>query len=124
MNIGIFWIHKETVLGTAEDGSHGFKGYGGLVDSNFDHVHVWGNLALKKQFPELKNMDYEQVTRGRVLFSTTQNKHIVYMDKALFTPLIKQKIADFFGFNISQVLWKKDPHYNTGQDELSHLFDD
>ena len=69
-------------------------------------------------------MDYEQVTRGRVLYSTAQDKHIVYMDKTLFTPSIKQKIADFFGFNIRNALWKKDPHYNTDQDELSHLFDD
>ena len=124
MKIGIFWVYKDTVLGIAEDSSEGFKGYGGLVDSNFDHVRVWENLELKKQFPELKNMDYEQVTRGRVLYSTTQNKHIVYMDKALFTQTIKQKIADFFGFNISNALWKKDPHYNTDQDELNHLFDD
>ena len=54
MKIGIFWVHKETVLGIAENSSQGFKGYGGLIDSNFDHVHVWENLELRKQFPEKK----------------------------------------------------------------------
>ena len=94
------------------------------MDSNFDHVNVWETLELKKQFPELKNMEYEQIPRGRILFSIKQRKHIIYMDKTLFEVDIKQKIADFFNINLNQVMWKKDPYYNTNQDELSCLFDD
>lgn len=124
MKIGIFWFYKNTVLGIAEDISQGFKGYNGLIDSNFDHVNVWETLELKKQFPELKNMEYEQIPRGRILYSSKQSKHIIYMDKILFEPDIKQKIADFFNINLNQIMWKKDPHYNTNQDELNCLFDD
>ncbi|WP_026470615.1 hypothetical protein [Alkanindiges illinoisensis] len=109
MNIGIFWVYKNTVLGIPEDISQGFKGYNGLIDSNFDHVSIWENLELKKQFPELKNLEYEQIPRGRILFSIKQNNHIIYMDKTLFESNIKQKIAEFFDFNINQVIWKKDP---------------
>ena len=69
-------------------------------------------------------MDYEQIPRGRILYSSKQNKHIIYMDKILFEPDIKQKAADFFNINLNQVMWKKDPHYNINQDELSRLFDD
>ncbi len=124
MKIGIFWFYKNTVLGVAEDISQGFKGYNGLIDSNFDHVNVWETLELKKQFPELKNMEYEQIPRGRILYSTKQNKHIIYMDKTLFQSPTKQKVTDFFNINLNQVMWKKDPHYTTNQDELSCLFDD
>lgn len=124
MKIGIFWVYKNTVLGITEDISQGFKGYNGLIDSNFDHVNIWEMLELKKQFLELQNMEYEQIPRGRILFSSKQNKHIIYMDKTLFESAIKQKIAEFFDVNLSQVIWKKDPHYNTNQDELSCLFDD
>lgn len=69
-------------------------------------------------------MEYEQIPRGRLLYSTKQNKHIIYMDKTLFEPNVKQKIAEFFDFNSKLSVWKKDPHYNTNQDELSRLFDD
>lgn len=107
----------------AEDISQGFKGYNGLIDSNFDHVNVWETLELKTQFTELKNMEYEQIPRGRILYSSKQNKHIIYMDKTLFDPEIKQKIAKFFNIHLKQAIWKKDPHYNTNQNELSRLFD-
>lgn len=123
MKIGIFWFYKNTVLGIAEDISQGCKGYNGLIDSNFDHVNVWETLEIKIQFPELKSMEYEQIPRGRLLYSTKQNKHIIYMDKTLFEPNVKQKIAEFFDFNSKLSVWKKDPHYNTNQDELSRLFD-
>lgn len=123
MKIGIFWFYKNTVLGIAEDISQGCKGYNGLIDSNFDHVNVWETLEIKIQFPELKSMEYEQIPRGRLLYSTKQNKHIIYMDKTLFEPNVKQKIAEFFDFNSKLSVWKKDPHYNTNQDELSSLFD-
>ena len=124
MKIGIFWLYANTVLGMAEDISQGFKGYNGLIDSNFDHINVWETLEIKIQFPELKSMEYEQIPRGRLLYSTKQNKHIIYMDKTLFEPNVKQKIAEFFDFNSKLSVWKKDPHYNTNQDELSRLFDD
>ena len=45
------------------------------------------------------------------------------MDKTLFDPEIKQKIAKFFNIHLKQAIWKKDPHYNTNQNELSRLFD-
>ena len=124
MKIGIFWFYKNTVLGIAEDICQGFKGYNGLIDSNFDHVNIWETLELKTQFPELSNMEYEQIPRGRILYSSKQNKHIIYMDKTLFELEMKQKIAEFFNINLNQASWKKDPHYNTNQDELSRLFDD
>ncbi|ONG38996.1 hypothetical protein BKE30_10940 [Alkanindiges hydrocarboniclasticus] len=108
----------------AEDISQGFKGYNGLIDSNFDHVNVWENSKLKTPFPELFNMEYEQNPRGRILYSSKQNKHIIYMDKNLFKSEIKQKISEFFNINLNQVIWKKDSHYNTNQDELNRLFND
>lgn len=123
MKIGIFWVYKNTVLGITEDISQGFKGYNGLIDSNFDHVNIWEMLELKKQFLELQNMEYEQIPRGRILFSSKQNKHIIYMDKTLFESAIKKHIAHFFNFNINQATWKKDLHYNIDQTYLNNLFD-
>lgn len=86
-------------------------------------MNVWENSELKTPFPELFNMEYEQNPRGRLLYSTKQNKHIIYMDKTLFEPNVKQKIAEFCDFSSKHSVWKKDPHYNTNQDELSRLFD-
>ena len=45
------------------------------------------------------------------------------MAKTLFEPEMKLKLAEFFDINLNQAIWKKDPHYNTSQDELNWLFD-
>lgn len=55
--------------------------------------------------------------------ASNQNKHIIYMAKTLFEPEIKSKLVKFFDINLNQAIWKKDPHYNTSQDELNRLFD-
>jgi len=122
--IGVFWFYKNTVFGCAEDTSQGFRGVAGIIDSNQNHVDIWDNLPKRTLYPELSSFEYEEIPRGRVLFSTLKNIHIVYMDKTLFTAEIKQKISCFFGFEVAHAFWKKDPHYTISKDDLSHLFDD
>lgn len=123
--IGIFWVYRGMVFGQSEPISAGTEAVVGLVDSNFDHVELWGKVSTASHvYPELAFMDYEDVARGRVLWQRKGALHRVYLDKALISPSIKAAIAAFFGFDVSQAVWKTDTHYSTSTDDIDALFGD
>ena len=123
--IGIFWVYKGVVFGKKATIAEGEAAVTGIVDSPFNHVDFWDtDTDFRRQFPELAHMEYQQVPRGRVLYQTTKEAPLVYLDKTLTTQASRDLISRFFGFPIEQASWRSDLHYTTRENELDDLFDD
>ena len=119
--VGIFWIYNGRLLKAAVAVADGLP-YGDAVHSQFDHVEFWPEL--QRRIPALRDLEYEQVPRGRVVFQGTENRFCVYMDKKLHRQHIKRVILNEFSLPRSRTDFLTDPHYTTDADELDQLFED
>ena len=112
--IGIFWVYKNTVIGKVRKLEDGEESVIGLIDSPDSHIALWEHhQCFLEQFSELHGTEYQDVPRGRVIYSTKDKKTIIYLDKALHTEQTKKIISDFFELRTANVSWKADKHYMT-----------
>jgi len=112
--IGIFWIYKDVILGRSCPLSDGVENVPGLVDSPDFHVDLWENTpGFTTPFPELVGSEYQEVPRGRVLYSLEEDESIVYMDETLHSDKYKTMVSDFFDLDLCDIRWMTDPHYTT-----------
>lgn len=111
MKIGIFWYFKNQVIGIAHHFNQSDQDSLGLIDSTYNHVECWD--TLKQSFPNLQELEYEDIPRGRVIYNTKKQNTYVYMDAKLFKTLIAKQIAAFFELDFDSIIWMKDPHYKT-----------
>lgn len=125
MKIGVFWVYQGAVFGKARPVSEGQEGVIGLVDSPDDHVTVWeGPNGYGQKFPELRSVEYQEIPRGRVLFQRDRSIPLVYLDKSLNRPAVRELIANFFGFDSNTARWRSDIHYTTHSGDLKDIFSD
>jgi hypothetical protein len=66
---------------------------------------------LRRQLPELKDKEYEQLPRGRVIFDTNKNKAIIYLDKTLLKKRKVNEVLNFFDLDFTSAVLRTDPHY-------------
>jgi hypothetical protein len=111
MKIGIFWYYQNQIIGIAHEFQKSDQDSLGLIDSPYTHVEYWE--TLRDVIPEFRNIEYEEIPRGRVIYNAKTSKSYVYMDAKLLKNNIARKVADFFELNFECVIWKKDPHYKT-----------
>ncbi len=112
--IGIFWVYKDTVIGKACEQEAGEENVPGWIDSPDSHIGLWErHQCFLAQFSELQGTEYQDVPRGRVIYSTKDKKTIIYLDKVLHTEQTKKIITDFFELRKTNILWKADKHYRT-----------
>lgn len=111
MKIGIFWYDQDRVIGIAHHFDQNDADSLGLIDSDYNHVQYWEKLRVENS--HLKNIEYEEIPRGRIIFNTKKDQPMIYMDSKLFKKSIAKKIAEFFELDFDQIIWKKDPHYRT-----------
>lgn len=119
--VGIFWVHDGKLLSAVtslDKGAH--SPYS--IDSPFDHIDYWARF--QKEQPELVQLGYEDVPRGRVLFLKEEKRFSVYMDKRLHVPRTKKLILAAFALPKTQTKFLTDPHYTTDPAELDWLFED
>lgn len=109
MSIGIFWFYDNKVIGIAHDFSLKEADSIGLIDSKYTHVDYWE--MLRRQLPELKDREYEQLPRGRVIFDTNKNKAIIYIDETLLKRRKVNEILNFFDLDFTSVVLRTDSHY-------------
>ena len=109
MSIGIFWFYDNKVIGIAHDFSLKEADSIGLIDSKYTHVDYWE--ILRRQLPELKDREYEQLPRGRVIFDTNRNKAIIYIDETLLKRRKVNEILNFFHLDFTSVVLRTDSHY-------------
>ena len=111
MKIGIFWHYENQIIGIAHDINLSDQDSLGLIDSTYTHVEYW--RILRESIQELRNIEYEEIPRGRVIYNVKTNKSYIYMDAKLFKKSIARKVATYFELNFDCIIWKKDPHYKT-----------
>lgn len=112
MKIGIFWFYKNQVLGISHEFDLNNSDSLGMIDSIYNHVSYWDEL--QNEFSELRQIEYEDIPRGRVIFDKNKNKLIIYLDKKLLIKSKVSKICDFFDaeYDVNAIL-RLDSHYKT-----------
>ena len=69
-HIGIFWVYKSTVLAKAMPLNSTEPDSLSLYDSDFSHLVEWEEHRIYLPcFPELIAVEYQEVSRGRVIYS-------------------------------------------------------
>jgi hypothetical protein len=117
--LGIFWflngklLKAETVL---EEGIENLE----AISAKGDHINVWP--ILQRQNAGVRNLEYEEVPRGRIVFMKKPKKFRVYMDKTLHTPAIKKLILAEFRLPKTRTQFFTDPHYTIDPADLDRLF--
>jgi hypothetical protein len=117
--LGIFWSFKGRLLRAQtrlEDGIDAPD----AINAKDDHVTFWP--VLQRGHPDLRNLEYEDVPRGRVVFMKKPKKFLVYMDKKLHKPTVKKLIMAEFHLPETTTVFRTDSHYTTDPDELKRLF--
>jgi len=111
LKIGIFWFYKNEVIGIAHELKISEADSLGMIDSHYEHISYWNKLRCK--YSELREIEYEEIPRGRVVFNKNKNKLIIYLDKKLLKKEIVYKIYEFFNSDKYLSILMSDPHYRT-----------
>lgn len=121
--IGVFWVYQHQVFGKTLSIEQGVESVSGLVDTDDNHVDIWEQLLATGGLPTgLAEFEYQDVPRGRAIFSQKQQKLMVYLDKVLMNKELKQEIASFFDVLAHDVIWRRDSHYSITPDDIDRLF--
>lgn len=120
-HIGIFWFFRNTLLASTIPIDQGIS-TGDNVDSPEEHVAVWPRF--QKTVPDLRDVDYECIPRGRVVYFIRERTFIVYLDTRLLKAQVKSAILKEFRLPRKQTRFCADVHYTTDPAELSRLFDE
>ncbi|MFS1424377.1 hypothetical protein [Shewanella sp. 10N.286.48.B5] len=110
--IGIFWFYQGTLICKKLLISESKEDTLGIHDSPFQHIQEWEskNIYLASH-PELLGTEYQELPRGRVVYSSRKKAFTVYGDKACLTKKAKIIIINNFKLPTENTLFKSDPHY-------------
>lgn len=117
--VGIFWWHRSRLLAVAVPLADADETKW-IIDSPVNHVHYWP--WLQRLHPGLRHLEYEEVPRGRVVFSKETKMFCVYMDAKLHRARIKTALRRTFGLTGRRVRFATDPHYTTDKTALDNLW--
>ena len=117
--VGIFWVFRGELLAAAYALRAGQE-YGDAINGLTDHVKFWPRF--QEQHRKLRDLEYQDVPRGRVLFMKPTWKFCVYMDKTLHTAKIKRAVLHHFDLPRNNTKFLMDAHYTTDPAELDRLF--
>ncbi len=111
--IGIFWVYQGVVLARPIEIIEG-ETQGDFIDSSDSHLHVWGDPdGFSRDYPELLEMPYEAVPRGRVLYEEIEDRFVIYLDECLMNDEDKTALKEAFGLSEKDCVFRSDPHYCT-----------
>lgn len=130
--IGIYWVHDGHVVGLSCPLDQAEAGIPGLLDSPFTHVDAWPSLKAQNRLPA--HIEYDELPRGRVMYQLDRKKWVVYGDGALLgcssrqeltatSSAVRRAIAELFGFEPTDAIWRHDPHYTVGKRRIDRLLD-
>lgn len=119
VKVGIFWVIDGKVYSDIEERAtnrlNEREKLSGKIDSDFEHFATW-DKELAQLFA---NADFATFPRGRVIFDTTENRHIVYADRCITVKEIEH-IENLFQTTNAKVC--RDEHYSC--DKCVTTFDD
>ena len=121
--IGIFWIYEGVVLACPIEITEG-ESQGDYIDSPDRHVDAWDDPdGFSRDHPELAEMPYEAVPRGRVLYEPGADRFVIYLDESLMNEKDETNLKQAFGLTDKNCLFKSDPHYCTDADAIRRMFE-
>jgi len=107
--IGIFWILRDESIDGYKENVESGEEYGKTVQPTYDHFTYWQKFVSR--YPELRLLEYDDIPRGRVIYSKEDNQFWIISSKSVLQrkDLIK-KILQFFEIeNPVRFIW--DEHY-------------
>lgn len=118
-NVGIFWFHRGGLLVSRVPVADGVATHN-AVDSPVDHVDYWPKL--QRRHPELREREYFEIPRGRVIYMTKPKTFHIYLNRVLIQPRIQAALLKEFGLPKRRTKFVPDGHYTTDPNELERLF--
>lgn len=107
--VGIFWFHHGELWADSVPHTHG-EAYGDYINGRNDHASYWRNL--QRISPEFKALEYDEVPRGRVLYSKPENRFVVYGSRQfLQNEAQKAEVLKEFRLPLERVVFRFDEHY-------------
>lgn len=108
VNVGIFWAIDGEVYAYFETRETNKlterEKQSGRVDSDLEHFAAWDKELAKRFF----DADFATFPRGRVMFDTNKNRHIIYADRCITVEQVVRVKGLFQTIN-AQVC--RDEHY-------------
>lgn len=121
--IGIFWAYHGAVLARPIEIIEG-EAQGDFIDSPDSHLHVWDDPdGFSRDYPELAEMPYEAVPRGRVLYEPHAERFVIYLDQRLMNAEDQAALKEAFGLTNETCRFRRDPHYCTDTDAIGRMFE-
>jgi len=108
-DVGAFYMVGDNLLSNSVKLSDGDE-YGGFINYS-SHWDLW--KALCRSYPKLKNYEYDDFPRGRVVFDKTSRKSIIYLDKKLNNPQAVDKICKEYHLGSNYEVNDEDEHYQS-----------
>ena len=89
--VGLFWYHRRRVVGDFYDLDKADL-YGDVLGPHANHYRFW--RKIQKMFPDLMDVDYEYVPRGRVLFDLVAGKFVLISSAQIISSNTAGKAAN------------------------------
>ncbi len=107
--VGIFWLYQQKLLKSAVPLADGME-YGEFINGPTGHYEYWGKAS--NRIPEVRDREYDQVPRGRVVYSMKEKTFYVYASKkTIGSSALKDRIASAFRLADETIAFRSDEHY-------------
>jgi hypothetical protein len=91
--------------------------YGDFLTSPHAHYDLWESWRAQRPPDGLaaivREAEYEEWPRGRVVYNFVHNQFIVYGDKQVFEHKLQHRVLEHFGIPANRVEFSKDGHYQS-----------
>src|SRR5262245_61409439 len=92
-HVGIFWWYQGAPIIASVPVVEG-EMWGSFINGPYDHLPYW--RIVQAHYPGLRPFEYEDIPRGRVLYSMHDHRFHVYLDKVLCKTSIKRILINAF----------------------------
>lgn len=117
-NVGIFWINSKDEIFADGLTLKDAEPYGNKMTYPESHYNIW-RRKMRHQHPEFKYKEYEEVPRGRIVYSIPNKQYIVYLPTAyLQNKRVHQKVIQQFNLSGEKIRIAADSHYDPPQISL------
>lgn len=107
--VGIFWFFKGEILPSSVPYTLGEE-YGDFINGKADHCTHWN--VIRRSVPGAAQYEYDQVPRGRVVYSKKDARFFVYgSDDFVKDERRKAVVLSAFKLPPNRTTFKADEHY-------------
>ncbi|NDV92750.1 hypothetical protein GTH32_16365 [Alteromonas sp. 345S023] len=115
--IGIFWLYNSRVIAKSTPLEALSPDSLSLYDCAYSHYIEWEkNAIFLPLYPELIGSEYQEYSRGRIVYCATTAIFKIYADKHFIDSAASQRLVrDRFSLNGRNCSWHVDSHYQRFQ---------